>query len=335
MQTVRTDHIIKALQLPRLGRKTAFKLFNLLNFKISGDQELFDFIKENSEKFRLPNYSSVEWHNALNKFEDINYLNEKHGIQCISFYDENYPDLYKSINDSPIILNYIGNISNINNMPSVAVIGTREPSESGAKASIRFGEIFGEANFNVVSGLAIGCDAGGHQGCLNKNGFTSAILAHGLDHIYPKENKKLAEDILNNGGLLISEYNVGQKPLANYFVERDRLQAGLSNGIIVVETDIKGGTMHTVKFASENNRRIAAYSHNKPELLNHPKTKGNQMLINEGKAIPLGTSDEISLYMNLLLKDHNTRTNANSHIKNPSSKLEEKNNNATQLNMFE
>lgn len=335
MPTVRTDHIIKALQLPRLGRKTAFKLFNLLDFKLSSDNELFDFIKENADKFRLPNYSSTEWENALNDFEEINYLNEKNGIKCISFYDEIYPELYKTIIDSPIILNFIGDISNINNMPSVAVIGTREPSESGSKAAIRFGEIFGEANFNVVSGLAIGCDAGGHQGCLNKNGFTSAILAHGLDHIYPKENKKLAEEILEKGGLLLSEYNVGQKPLANYFVERDRLQAGLSNGIIVVETDIKGGTMHTVKFASENNRRIAAFSHNKPELLSHPKTKGNQMLINEGKAIALGTADEISSYMNLLLQDHDSRLNLKKEVNTSGSKKEEKKDGGTQLNMFE
>ena len=236
---------------------------------------------------------------------------------------------------NPIIINFIGDISIINNMPSVAVIGTREPTESGSKAAIRFGEIFGEEHFNVVSGLAIGCDAGGHQGCLNKNGFTTAILAHGLDYIYPKENKKLAADILENGGILLSEYNVGQKPLANYFVERDRLQAGLSNGIIVVETDIKGGTMHTVKFASENKRRIAAYSHNKPELLSHPKTKGNQILIKEGKAIALGTSDEISSFMNLLIQDNNNRLNPFMDENHSPNIQDAEKDNGTQLKFFE
>jgi DNA processing protein len=304
MTTVSTEHIIKALQLPRLGRKTAFKLFKNLNFTLSGDNELFEYIKENSGKFRLPEYSTNEIEKAIDNYDRIKDLNKKNGIRSISYFDENYPALYKSINDSPLVVNYIGNFKDLNNIPSVAVIGTREPSESGLKAAIRFGEIFGEGNFNVISGLALGCDTGGHRGCLNKNGFTSAILAHGLDHVYPKENKKLADEIVEKGGVLISEYNVGQKPLANYFVERDRLQAGLSNGIIVVETDITGGTMHTVKYANENDRRVAAFSHNKPELLNHSKTQGNQLLINEKKAISLGTSDEINTYMKLLIDDY-------------------------------
>jgi DNA processing protein len=335
MQTIRTDQIIKALQLPRLGRKTAFKLFSLLTTNLNNDYELFDFIIENSDKYRLPKYTSIDWQKALNNFDEISHLNEKNGIKSISFYDKNFPELYKSINDTPIILNYIGDISNINNLPSVAIIGTREPTESGSKAAIRFGEIFGETHFNVVSGLAIGCDAGGHKGSLNKNGFTSAILAHGLDHIYPKENRKLAGEIINGGGLLLSEYNAGQKPLSNYFVERDRLQAGLSNGIIVVETDIIGGTMHTVRFASENNRRIAAYSHNKPELLCHPKTKGNQMLIKDKKAISLGTLDEISSYMNLLIQDHNNRLNLMENKKTFSENQEDNKDSSKQLNMFE
>jgi DNA processing protein len=328
-----TEYIIKALQLPRIGRKTAFKLFDNLNFRISSDEEFFDFVCENAEKFRLPEYSKSDLEQSLKYYDNIVYANDKNGVKSVSFYDESYPELYKDLVDKPIIINYIGDISKVNNLPSVAVIGTREPSESGAKAAIRFGEIFGEKGFNVVSGLAIGCDAGGHNGCLNKSGFTSAILAHGLDHIYPKENKSLAERILDGGGLLISEYFVGQKPLANYFVERDRLQAGLSNGIIVVETDIKGGTMHTVKFAKENKRRIAAFNHGRPELLHHPKTQGNQMLIREGTAFSLGTKEEIDNYLELLLNDHNARIN-------PSSLTEElkelpKAKDGTQLNMFE
>jgi DNA processing protein len=331
MAQINTEYIIKALQLPRIGRKTAFKLFDNLNFRISSDDELYDFICENSEKFRLPEYSSSDFERALKNYEEIEYANQKNGIKTISFYDDKYPELYKTIVDKPIVLNFIGDISNLNEMPSVAVIGTREPSESGAKAAIRFGEIFGEKGFNVVSGLAIGCDAGGHIGCLNKKGFTSSILAHGLDHIYPKENKPLADKILEGGGVLISEYFVGQKPLANYFVERDRLQAGLSNGIIVVETDIKGGTMHTVKFAKENNRRIAAFAHGKPELLIHPKTQGNQMLIREGTAISLGSLDEIENYAQLLKDDHEKRITSNVTTSKQNENLPK---DGTQLNMF-
>lgn len=332
MTQVSTEYIIKALQLPRIGRKTAFKLFDNLSFRISSNEELYDYISESAEKYRLPEYSKIDFERAIKNYEEIEYTNQKNGIITISFYDEVYPTLYRSIIDKPIILNYIGNISTINNMPSVAVIGTREPSESGARAAVRFGEIFGEKGFNVVSGLAIGCDAGGHIGCLNKKGFTSSILAHGLDHIYPKENMPLAERIIDGGGILISEYFVGQKPLANYFVERDRLQAGLSNGIIVVETDIKGGTMHTVKFAKENNRRIAAFAHGKPELLQHPKTQGNQMLISEGTAIALGSIEEIESYAQLLKSDHENKINPAISSPNTVTNLPK---DGTQLNMFD
>lgn len=324
-----TEYIIKALQLPRIGRKTAFKMFDNLNFRLTSDEEFFDFVYMNAEKFRLPVYSKSDLDQCLKSYENILYANEKNGIKTVSFYDDNYPKLCKELIDKSIILNYIGDVSKVNNLPSVAIIGTREPSESGSKAAIRFGEIFGERGFNVVSGLAIGCDAGGHIGCLNKSGFTSAILAHGLDHIYPKENKSLAERILDSGGILLSEYFVGQRPLASYFVERDRLQAGLSNGIIVVETDIKGGTMHTVKFAKENMRRIAAFNHGRLELLQHPKAQGNQMLIREGTAFPLGTKEEVDSYMKLLINDYNKRTNLSALPEESKAK------DGTQLNMFE
>lgn len=328
-----TEYIVKALLLPRIGRKTAFKLFDYLNFRLSSDEEFFDFLSENAQKFRLPDYSKTEFEQCLKSYENILQTNEQNAVNTVSFYDDDYPELYKNLIDKPIILNYIGDISKVNDLPSVAIIGTREPSASGAKAAIRFGEIFGERGFNVVSGLAIGCDAGGHNGCLTMNGFTTAILAHGLDLIYPKENKSLANRILDGGGILLSEYFVNQKPLANYFVERDRLQAGLSNGIIVVETDIKGGSMHTVKFAKENMRRIAAYNHGNPELLKHPKTKGNQMLIREGTVFSLGTKTEVDSYLELLLNDHNKRANPIAVPK----ELQElpKAKGGTQLNMFE
>jgi DNA processing protein len=326
------EYIAKALQLERLGRRTAFKLFDNLEYRISSDEEFYDFISENTTKYRLPNYTKSDWDSALRKYDKILLGNEKNRIKTVSFYDDEYPELYKDIIDKPILLNYIGDISKVNNMASVAVIGTREPSESGAKAAVRFGEIFGEKGFNVVSGLAIGCDAGGHNGCLNKSGFTSAILAHGLDHIYPKENKELAERIIESGGLIISEYFVGMKPFANYFIERDRLQAGLSNGIIVVETDIKGGTMHTVKFAKENNRRIAAFNHVKSELLQHPKTQGNQMLINEGTAFSLGSKEDIDKYLSLLSDDFSKNVNHFGISKISTKELNSKD--GSQLNIF-
>ena len=143
------------------------------------------------------------------------------------------------------------------------------------------GEIFAEKFFNVVSGLALGCDVSAHKGCLDKLGFTTAVLAHGLDTVYPKENTEIADQIVKSGGILISEYYVGQTSRPNYFIERDRIQAALSDGIIVVETDQKGGTMHTTGFAKEYDKLIGVFKH--PDTTKpHRMMEGNKLLVSEG-----------------------------------------------------
>jgi DNA processing protein len=294
------DLVIKVLQLPRIGRKTAFKLFESQTIEVIDEYDFIAFVDSNAERFKLPKYSEADFEKAKFNFERIITQNEKFGIKTISFYDDDYPKVLHNFNDKPLVLSYIGNISLINKMPSVGIIGTRDPSDTGAKAARRFGEIFGEKGFNVVSGLAIGCDAEGHIGCLDKHGVTTAVLAHGLEQIYPKENRTLAKRIIDNNGILISEYFVGTAPQSNYFVDRDRIQAGLSNGVIVVETDIKGGTMHTVKFALENNRKVAAFYTEKSSFVEHPKSKGNQKLINEGSAKPLILQEDINQFAELI-----------------------------------
>ena len=194
----------------------------------------------------------------------------------------------------------------VNESIGVAVIGTREPSSLGYKIAERLGYKFGEAGLNVVSGLAIGCDTGGHKGSLQAHGLTTAILAQGLDKVYPKENKELADSIIDNGGCLISEYFVGSVSQASNFVERDRLQAGLSHAVVVVETDIKGGTMHTVKYAEKYQRILACFDHKEKEI-NHPKSQGNRMLIKEKRAIPLSNDIEMQDLINLL-KTHEPKS---------------------------
>lgn len=288
---IKSDFILKVMSLPSVGRKTAFKLLNALSYPVESDTDLIDFVLDNSKLLRNP-LSHSDFQKAFDSAYNIIERSEKAGIKLIGYTDLDYPILLKGIDDFPLLLSIKGQYKVLNELPSVAIIGTRQPSDFGYKIGVRLGEVFGESGFNVVSGLAIGCDTAGHTGCLNKGGITTAVLAHGLDTIYPKENKYLAETILDKGGIFISEYLIGQRPQANYFVERDRIQAGLSQAVIVVETDIKGGTMHTVKFANNNKRIVAAFNHD-PKYLFHPKTQGNQYLIHSGSAIPL--SDTISI----------------------------------------
>lgn len=127
----------------------------------------------------------------------------------------------------------------MNDLTGVAIIGTRNPTPEGITAGEFLGEYFGSKGFNVVSGLAKGCDTAAHRGCLKGKGFTTAIVAHGLHTVYPKENKGLAVEIIASGGVLMSEYFTGTGSLSNYFIERDRLQAGLSKATIVVQMGLK------------------------------------------------------------------------------------------------
>src|SRR5690606_20503078 len=126
---------------------------------------------------------------------------------------------------------------------------------------------------------------------------------------------KLAEEILEKGGALISEYPPGTSPRSNYFVERDRLQSGLSDGICIIETDRVGGTMHTFKFASEQNRPVGALAH--PPQFQTAKSHGNKFIIEEQGGYPLGTAEEISKFIGILknnTRDSPTQTLDNSNL---------------------
>lgn len=333
MNKLSIEYLIKLLSMSRIGRKTAFKLIQDLSFNISNDNDLMDFVNENGKRFRLPVYTKNEFENAFSEAEQIINNSEKLNIKMISFQDENYPILLSRISDFPLILNYIGNIKLLSDKPCVAIIGTREATDFGIKIGIRFGEYFALKGFNIVSGLALGCDTAGHKGALNVNGITTAILAHGLDKVYPKENQALANDIVDKNGLLLSEYFVNQSPLANYFVERDRIQAGLSLGVIVIETDIKGGTMHTVKYCLENNRILASV--NFPiEYLKESKRQGNQLLIKEGKAIPIYNKDDVENLLKQLQSAYNSIGQEADHKDSLKERLEQnllKNNNQTEM----
>jgi len=327
---IATEIVLKVLSLPKVGRKTAFKLLARLSYPVTSNQDLIDFITENKVLIK-GELAPADMKAAFDRAEVIIESSEKGHIRLVSFYDQLYPELLRDTNDPPLLLSIKGNVSRVNKLPAVAIIGTREPSDLGFRVGMRLGDFFGRAGCNVVSGLATGCDTAGHKGCLAANGVTTAVMAHGLDTIYPKENSALAAEILDKGGLLVSEYLIGQRPQANYFVERDRIQAALSKAVIVVETDIKGGSMHTIKFAKTYGRQVAAFNH-PPQHLSHPKTQGNQFLIKNGTALPLTDSESLEQ-----LKQYITGSKpVESSYSEASQKSENKNESpgGTQLHLF-
>jgi DNA processing protein len=176
------------------------------------------------------------------------------GIGYVCRLDERFPHRFSETVDEkgktavPSVIFYKGDLS-ILDRPSLAVIGTREPTAEGKAAGEYYAKVFASLGVNIVSGLALGCDTAGHKGAIAGGGVTTAVLAHGLDTIYPPENEDLAAKILETGGLLLSEYPVGT-PVNRYnLVARDRIQAGLSGAVLVIQTKIHGGTMHAVRAA--------------------------------------------------------------------------------------
>jgi DNA processing protein len=293
-----TENVVKLLQVKGVGRMKLFKLESLITFTPYDDKELSEFLIEKSPILKIPQSNIAEILSAFHRGQEILESSKESGITTVSFWDDGYPEQLRDIESAPAVLNILGNVKGLLDAPAVAVIGTREPSEYGKTIGERIGFRLAEKGINVVSGLALGCDTAGHIGALKAGGMTTAVLAHGLDMVYPSANRPLASKILESGGCLVSEYFIKTRAMSNFFVERDRLQAGLSKATIVVETDIKGGTMHTVRDTISFKRILAAFDH--PFDKENDKSRGNKMLIRESGAIKLQTKEDLDEIISLI-----------------------------------
>lgn len=291
--------IATLLSIKSITRKIVINVGTKFESSIPDNKEIIEKINENTnDESKKINYE--QFNSNFNRIEDIFEKASKENIKSINLWETNFPKLLSHIPDPPAILYYKGNLNSIIDFPTVAIIGTRNPTPYGYKIAERISERISGAGITIVSGLATGCDQGAHIGCLSINGKTAALLAHGLQMIYPKSNTKLAQDIVENNGCLLSEYIYNSEIDRFNFVERDRLQSGLSFATIVVETDIKGGTMHTVKFTLKQNRMLYCFNHPLEKRSN--TSQGNQFLIKNGDAQAINTLEDVN---NLILKIKN------------------------------
>lgn len=239
---------------------------------------------------------------------------EAKNIGFIGFFDDEFPAILRhTINeegklDPPLILWYRGDLSIIQ-LPCIAVIGTREATPEGVAGGEFLAGQFAKRGFNIVSGLAVGCDTCGHKGALKAGGKTTAILANGLDHdsIYPPENQDLAEDIVNNGGLLLSEYRIGSTVNRYSLVARDRLQAGLSLATLVVQTGERGGTMHAATTTLKANKPLFAMRYKNEATNMHEKCLGNALLVKKGAKYITG-GDNLDSICELIINHNPMKT---------------------------
>lgn len=329
--TISHEYILTLQKLKGFGPKKieqvagAIARFPFMTIQLDDFYNLLVELKEKG-KFKglsgFPEYYDIEQanhtaHRIIMRSEDL-------GIKMVSRFDKDFPkNLLQTVNekgklDVPTLLFYKGDLS-ITQRPAIAIIGTREPSLYGVKAGELFGKFFASRGFNIVSGLALGCDSAGHRGALKaEGGVTTAFLAHGLDIIYPPENETLAEEIVANGGLLMTEYSIGEHVNRNYLVNRDRLQAALADATLVIQTGIKGGTMHAVNATLVSGKTVYAVDYNVP--IPEGKDDGNRWLLRNRKALPLQTINQeevISRLLKVSRKDSTSTDNLESDSNGP------------------
>ena len=217
---------------------------------------------------------------------------EYSGITLISKSCEEYPNSLRVIDKSPPFLYCKGNTNLLKEENSIAVIGSRNATIGGKEIAYKTTLQFLENDYNIVSGLASGIDTAGHTAAVTLKKKTTAVLV-AIDTIYPKENQVLSDSIIDFGGLLIAENKPGTPITGPLFVERDRLQSALSKAVFAIETDIKGGTLHTVRFAEKQKKKIYCPNLREEQLyknhIGNPMSKGIDMLIQSGRAIPYST----------------------------------------------
>lgn len=232
--------------------------------KPSSLQGVSDNIKQ---QLATPDWLKVE--------QDLKWL-EQPGCHILLLDDPQYPALLRDIHDPPPLLYLQGDI-NLLSQWQLAIVGSRNPSQTGRQLAYDFANYLGQGGLCITSGLAMGIDAAAHKGALAAGGKTIAVVGTGLDRVYPAKNRELAHDIAANG-LLVSEFALGTAPKAENFPRRNRIISALSLGTLVVEAALKSGSLITARMAMEQAREVFAI----PGSIHNPLAKGCHKLIREG-----------------------------------------------------
>ncbi len=286
-QQLTTLKLWLALKLvPRLANNIKQQLVNQHSlagvFNLTAEQLLAIGLNSQQQKAILqPNWPQIS--QIISQCQSIH-------ASIITLADNEYPQLLKQIHNPPIILFAQGNLKLLN-QPQLAMVGSRNASFSAIEQCKKFAGQLAQHNLVITSGLALGIDSAAHRGALQVNGYTIAVVATGLDSVYPKRNKALADNILAANGLIISEYIPTSAPHPGCFPQRNRIISGISLGTFVVEAQIKSGSLISARSALEQNREVFAM----PGAINNPQTKGCHSLIKQGAILVDELADILSV----------------------------------------
>ena len=239
-----------------IGPRAAAKLLE----RFGSAEAVYRATRAELEHLRLPPEAvdTIIARDLLPRAEAEIFSVKKLGGEILLLDDGIYPSLLREIYDPPIVLYVKGAWSDCLDRPCIGVVGSRRCSTYGQNAAIMLGRDLAQRGITVVSGFARGIDAAAHRGALEAGGRTVAVLGTGIDEVYPRDHKKLAAEILDRGGALVSQFPLGTPPVSENFPYRNRIISGLSLGIVVVEAAENSGSLITARLAMEQNREVFA-----------------------------------------------------------------------------
>ena len=241
---------------PGIGPRAAVKLLE----RFGSAEAVFGATRAEIEQVRLPPEAvdSVVARDLHEKAESEIEQVRKLGGDILILDDGVYPSLLREIYDPPIVLYVKGAWSECLDQPCIAIVGSRKCSTYGQNSALMLARELAQRGVTIISGLARGIDAAAHRGALEGGGRTVAVMGTGLDEIYPRDHRKLAQQILDGGGALVSQFPLGVPPVSENFPYRNRVISGLSLGVLVVEAAENSGSLITARLAMEQNREVFA-----------------------------------------------------------------------------
>jgi DNA processing protein len=278
-----------ALQYQKVNYNDIKQILNVISFgELSSVVELKKAVEDIGRSELYP--KELSWNYAL----DLDDKNQKYQVRSFSIVSNGYPNHLKAIDNPPLVLHVRGNVNLLQEIRGVAIVGARKTSKAGLIIANRIAKEAVDKGWVVVSGLALGIDASAHAGALStgKEGATVAVLAHGLEKAKPVSNQVLGGEILENGGAWVSEHAIGVPARPAQFVQRNRIQLGLSVGSIIVEAEEKSGSITQAKFCLQQKRPLFAVVPEKPENTLGLVCTGTKMLVDKMGANPLRSKDD-------------------------------------------
>lgn len=290
-------YLIALNQIEKIGDRRIYELIkhyeSVENIFEDKEKNLKELI-EKKFKFKINDFSKNE---ILDKAENIIKKSEEHEIKILSLFDKEYPFNLKQIDNPPYILYYKGDLKKLRRN-SISIVGTRNPTNESKKYAFDIASKLSALNITVVSGMAKGIDKEAHLGAISSLVNTAAVLGNGIDIVYPSENVKVYNKLIENG-IVVSEFEVGRKPDRMNFPRRNRIISGLSYATIMVEASSKSGALITVDYALNQGREvyIAPYDEKLKEYF------GNHKLYKEGAKIIYDITDILEDFDSIFSND--------------------------------